>query len=326
MNITKDTTLPLPPDGIFHCTTINIAVGATLTWKRNGLNTPAYLLATGDINISGIIDVSGQAGSSSNGGLGGPGGYKGGAPIATSDDTLGNGHGPGGGTISPLSLASSLSYENSKLIPLIGGSGGAAWYLGLVGVGGCGAIHVCSSKKVFLSGSIRAMGKSYSTRYGCTGLGGSIRIFAPAFLPTDAASVDAGAQNANHGRIRIDFLEHSGLIIGPKIMNGAFSWGANMVTFPFGTPRLDIVSACNLEISIRSPSRLETELPASAISSQTITVPATDFSVPISVSVQVVPDHAISKTFSAIVEMVTHPADVTIPITIVPGMTNHIYA
>ena len=30
MNITSNTTLQLPPDGIFRCTTINIAAGATL--------------------------------------------------------------------------------------------------------------------------------------------------------------------------------------------------------------------------------------------------------------------------------------------------------
>lgn len=45
MNITANTTLALPPDGIFHCTTINVASGATLRFNRNALNTPVYLLA-----------------------------------------------------------------------------------------------------------------------------------------------------------------------------------------------------------------------------------------------------------------------------------------
>lgn len=37
-------TLDLPPDGIFHATTVNVAAGATLAFNRNVLNTPVYLL------------------------------------------------------------------------------------------------------------------------------------------------------------------------------------------------------------------------------------------------------------------------------------------
>lgn len=60
IDITVDTTLDMPPDGIFNATTINVASGATLKFNRNALNTPVYLLATGDITIDGTIDVSGS--------------------------------------------------------------------------------------------------------------------------------------------------------------------------------------------------------------------------------------------------------------------------
>ena len=52
MNITSNTTLQLPPDGIFHCTTITVAQGVTLNFSNNALNTPVYLLATGDVTIT----------------------------------------------------------------------------------------------------------------------------------------------------------------------------------------------------------------------------------------------------------------------------------
>src|SRR2546430_13778595 len=59
LDITANTTLDLPPDGILKCTTITIASGATLKFNRNALNTPVYLLATGNVTLDGTIDVSG---------------------------------------------------------------------------------------------------------------------------------------------------------------------------------------------------------------------------------------------------------------------------
>jgi hypothetical protein len=52
------TMIDLPPDGILHCTTIHVAAGSTLRFRRNSANTPVYLLATGDVTIDGAIDVS----------------------------------------------------------------------------------------------------------------------------------------------------------------------------------------------------------------------------------------------------------------------------
>ena len=46
MIITNNTTLDMPADGIFHCTTITIASTFNLSFKRNLLNTPVFLLAT----------------------------------------------------------------------------------------------------------------------------------------------------------------------------------------------------------------------------------------------------------------------------------------
>src|SRR5690349_20307730 len=68
LNVTADITLDMPADGVFNCTTINIASAKTLKFRRNALNTPVVLLATGDVTITGTIDLKGQ---NSNGVAGG---------------------------------------------------------------------------------------------------------------------------------------------------------------------------------------------------------------------------------------------------------------
>src|SRR5262249_13891913 len=99
LNVTSNLTLDLPADGIFNCTTITINGGATLRFNGNPLTPPVYLLATGDVKITGAIDVSGTAATDHNPGAGGPGGFDGGyggfGLGATSHG--GDGQGPGAG-------------------------------------------------------------------------------------------------------------------------------------------------------------------------------------------------------------------------------------
>src|SRR3972149_6220902 len=63
-NPTTNTTLALPPNGVFNFTTINIPAGVTVTFTRNTTNTPVSLLASGNVIIAGTIDVSGSPGGS----------------------------------------------------------------------------------------------------------------------------------------------------------------------------------------------------------------------------------------------------------------------
>jgi hypothetical protein len=115
LNPAVNTEIQLPPSGILNYTTINIPAGVRVTFKKNGLNTPVYLLASGNVTVAGTIDVSGDnstdTGTSGNGnqaddgipGAGGPGGFSGG--VGGRDDTQsrativsgGAGLGPGGG-------------------------------------------------------------------------------------------------------------------------------------------------------------------------------------------------------------------------------------
>ncbi len=183
LNVTASTTLQVPPDGIFHCTTITFSPGATLRFTKNAANTPVYLLATGDITFNGggsiAINVSGGDSNGVAGGIGGPGGFDGGQ----GGDQPGDGQGPGGGgwgwtgptgpwaakppelpyrgsagfsnrpTHAQQTTTAGAKYGNSLLIPIIGGSGGGGGKTDLLqssfgGGGGGGAVVVASNTKI----------------------------------------------------------------------------------------------------------------------------------------------------------------------------------
>src|SRR5262249_51059721 len=102
---TANTSVAIPPSGIFNLTTINIPVGVTVSFTRNATNTPVTLLASGNVTIAGVIDISGSPGGNvihstflgDNGGAPGPGGFPGGNGANGIVSTLGGrGGGPGG--------------------------------------------------------------------------------------------------------------------------------------------------------------------------------------------------------------------------------------
>lgn len=113
---TVNTTVDLPPSGIFNYTTVNIPAGVTVKYRRNTTNTPVVILASGNVTIAGTLDVRGiaspnvgAAGDGAQGddgtpGTGGPGGFdggRGGQALAGQGQLVqlnaGAGLGPGGG-------------------------------------------------------------------------------------------------------------------------------------------------------------------------------------------------------------------------------------
>jgi hypothetical protein len=110
-NPTVNTTVPLPPSGIFNYTSVSIPAGVTVTFQRNTTNTPVVILASGNVTIAGTLSVSGgtapgvgAAGDGSPGddgtpGRGGPGGFDGGrgGRAGVNFAYAGSGLGPGGG-------------------------------------------------------------------------------------------------------------------------------------------------------------------------------------------------------------------------------------
>lgn len=186
LNPTESQTLQLPESGVFNFTTINIPTNVTIRFSRNAKNTPVVILATGTVSISGTIDVSGLNGTPVLGGLGGPGGFNGGAggpSVGNGPSSPGvTGDGPGGGAggrgaTEPqvfgtgggggfgnngfagnsadsrvVNGAGGPKYGLPTLLPLIGGSGGGGetghGSSGAGGGGGGGAILIASSKTI----------------------------------------------------------------------------------------------------------------------------------------------------------------------------------
>jgi hypothetical protein len=229
---TANITLPLPPDGIFHFTTVNIPAGVMVSFTRNSANTPVTLLATGDVTIAGVISVNGGHGTlptSSGpiinpGGIGGPGGFNGGQGGArgTTNNFGTEGQGPGGGAATRNALYGAPTSFIS-LIPLMGGSGGgggagSATQAGAAAGGGGGAIVIASSTKIVMNGAVTANGGDgynpgntnfcLGTMSG-SGSGGAIRLVAPEIQGTgslQAIASGAGCGAAGFGLIRLEAI------------------------------------------------------------------------------------------------------------------------
>lgn len=186
---------PLDPDGdnVFHFTTIMIGSGVTVKLKSAPLRGKSVIwLASGEVRIEGIIDLSGQAGQAVNDPVlanrvpaePGPGGFAGGVgSTATSYAQPGRGPGSGGMGLAHSSCPNSSlyagmegggaghvtvgsgfrlgrAYGNVILVPLSGGSGGGGGNGGLGGGGGGGggALRIVSSASITVSGTISANG------------------------------------------------------------------------------------------------------------------------------------------------------------------------
>jgi hypothetical protein len=211
----SNTVLTLPPSGVFNFTTMNIPSGVTVTFTKNAANTPAVLLATGNVTINGVINVSGAVGGSlGRPGASGPGGFDGGTGgDGVTSAPAGAGLGPGGGNAGTNCVGSGGSYGTQggvptgncttpgpavatygspALRPIIGGSGGSGGSASAVpgdagggGGGGGGALVIASSGTLTVgsTGQLVADGGNGAPRPGYAfggggGSGGAIRLIA----------------------------------------------------------------------------------------------------------------------------------------------------
>jgi hypothetical protein len=205
-------------DNVFHFTTINIAASCTLRLGADVMGPrPVYFLASGNVTISGVIDLNGEHGHAYNAAhkasIAGAGGYSGGIGYQSGMIAATPGEGPGGGGIGTGSSYSNCSYGagagykvegtvyacsgypccpiagkmygNKYLLPLLGGSGGGGGTIGMGSGGGAGggALCIASSGTVVLNGRINAKGGNGGTTYsgyygGGGGSGGAVRIVA----------------------------------------------------------------------------------------------------------------------------------------------------
>lgn len=316
MNITANTTLDLPTNGIFHCTTINIASGATLRFNRNALNTPVYLLATGDVTINGTIDVSGSHGGLTYPGAGGPGGFDGGNP-GSALNAPSAGHGPGAGKPpggnagnynSQPGAYDGSAYGSPLLVPLVGGSGGGG-NVGVGGGGGGGAILIASNTRIDLSGTLNAIG---FTRFNNGGSGGGIRLVSPIVAGAGILNVIGGFQDgyaggtASPGRIRIDGFSRSPSF---TYYGSSASGGAFMSVFPPSLPRLDIVEAADTPIPLGNPNPVTVQLPFGSDTNRTVKLRAENFNSSVPVQVVLTPEQGDRIVYSTTINnLASNPA------------------
>jgi hypothetical protein len=329
MNISSNTNLNVPANGVFNCTTITIAGANTqVTFNRNGLNTPIYLLAQSNVVISGYLVIDGGGygpnGVSSSPGRGGPGGFDGGFG-AVQGYSASDGQGPGGGKASgyrggvfgTVQGANTNVYANTLLAPLIGGSGGAGHTSGGGGGGGGGAIVIASSTSITLNANSNPFGNENIYARGGNGetggtgsgggSGGAVRLVAPIVNGTGKISVAGGnAFNSSlggAGSIRIDTLDRYAW--RNLSFDGGAKWsvGAQMYVFTPNNPRLDIVEAAGQAIAVGVTNQVTISLPPGASTNQTVRIQATGFTNDVPVTVAVVPEAGPSSQFNGTISV-----------------------
>lgn len=351
MNITTNTTLDLPADGIFHCTTIDIGTNATLTFNRNALNTPVYLLATSNVTIRGIINVDGQNKLTTIppvGSEGGPGGFDGGMPGLLGFPP-GSGYGPGagqggtntpgadgvglgayGGLPNPFKTNNGAIYGSPLLVPLVGGSGGGG-SSAAGGAGGGGAILVASSTRI----DVLTSGTAISARGGRVvvgnfpghGSGGAIRLVAPVVAGAATLNVEGGSQNqqAGHGRIRVDAIDRKefNLSFNPST---AASVGSFMVGIaPANAPQLNIVEAAGTNIAPGS-GPVQVLLPFGSTTNRTVTVQARNFGGDVPIRVVLTPENGTPVTYDATINNTVSPAQTAVNVVMPVNQIVHVHA
>ncbi len=324
--------IDLPPDGILHCTTVTLGFNATLTFKRNALNTPVYLLATGAVLVNGTINVSGEAAGGAVAGRGGPGGFDGGnggfGPSAPANRG-GDGHGPGRGVnaaglqhaaYATAAGGNTATYGNVLVVPMIGGSGGAGGNgnPGTGGGGGGGAILIASDLSITVNGVIYARSGNGSG----DGSAGAIRLVAP--TGGGNGSLDVYSFTGGAGRVRIDTTDpraFRNLTVG-----GVATRGTRMFVFPDARPKLHLVEAAGQTIPPGAPAGVTVQLPAGSPTTQTVRLRGEGFSGIIPVRIVVTPEHSPSSFFDLDLNGSGNPPEVSTQVTLPIGEPTRIDA
>jgi hypothetical protein len=240
--------IPLPADGrlVFSSFDVNLTpsgFNATVLFEPPpGANPPVQLLVSGDVTIglSQILSADGTSGGTVDlhiGGVGGPGGAKGGDaafPSVNGDTTGGQGLGPGGGAPgegSAIAAEPGAFVGTDQLLPLVGGSGAGgggaddagATCRGAPGGGGGGALLIAANGTVTVDGQIVARGGNAGGRgtstcsgIGNGGSGGAIRILADTITSNNTSSsrmLVTGGSGAASGKIRLEAFQSDGLLV-----------------------------------------------------------------------------------------------------------------
>jgi len=170
-----DSSSPIPGRGVYdpdkwavvyHYSSVNIS-GGQVFFKNNASRAPVVWLVSGDVKIAsnGGIELR----TEENKGLQpGPGGFRTGHFNNGADVGFGPGGAPQPGTSGSYATVgggnnANSTYGNERILPLIGGSGGAT-------APGAGAILIAATGNIIVNGTINA--------FAFTGSGGAIRLIA----------------------------------------------------------------------------------------------------------------------------------------------------
>jgi hypothetical protein len=188
-------------DDVFYFTTIHIAKDVVVKLSSKSLSGPVFWLAQGQVQIDGIVDLSGANGGRTPS-TAGAGGFPGGSVGKQGYGTLG---------FTP----------NAFLVPLVGGLGGNGGDTQGGGAGG-GALLIASSASITVNGAILANGGS--SLDGAGGNGGAIRLVAPVIEGRGSLAAKGGQPGGAGGRIRFEAFKNQ--------FTGTF----NETAFAFGRP------------------------------------------------------------------------------------------
>lgn len=262
---------------VFRYTDVSIAAGATVTFKNHPSRAPVVWLVSGNVDIAGTVSLNGG-----NYVMGpamsepGPGGFRGGVgshykflPTRTFF-AGGAGRGPGGGpqlvgggegfgasysTKGEGDPSNGTLYGNPSLVPLIGGSGGAADTRArnpsfgggdsFGGGAGGGAILIAATSQIQINGIIRANGGEgtsvrYHERTG-SGSGGGIRLCCRDLVGTGQVQTMGGigtgwgdgGWDGGQGRIRLERqLNVNALTVTPGASSQLLTEGESVILWP----------------------------------------------------------------------------------------------
>lgn len=351
-NPSANTEVELPPDGILNYTTVNIPAGVTVTFKNNSANTPVYMLATGDVTISGVINASSIALDITKAG---PGGFDGGHS-APPGSIGGKGMGPGGGGpgipgtraggagggfgtdgTSYYSAVGGTSYGNATLLPLIGGSGGggSGWYDANTGSGGGGggAILIASSTSINVTGSISVDGRNGSTGTyytfsdGGSGSGGAIKLVANQITGngTISAKGGSGAAPGGYGRIRLEAYTN----LRTAASSPPYSFGSPGNIFVTNAPNLRITSIAGITVpssTTGSYSQPDVLLPSATVNPVTVGISSANIPPGTSVKVSVIPQYGNATSVNTTLAGTQQASTATASVTLTTNYTNVITA
>lgn len=236
---------------VFNYTTIDIPPGVTVSFKNHPSGAPVVWLAQGEVHVSGMVILDGaNGGGYYNEGpffaKPGPGGFEGGrreidATTARACAGMGpggapapaSGYGGGGGYGTPgrsgSVTAGGVTYGNPHILPLIGGSGGAAgnehapFGFPFGGGAGGGAILIASPNSIHLDGGITANGGAAGSNPAGPGSGGAIRLRAPSVSGLGFLRAVGGAGSTDTtgmGRICVEATSLSVADVGIPLISG----------------------------------------------------------------------------------------------------------